>query len=98
MDKRIPMRTCIGCREVRPKKELLRIVRTAGEQTGEIRPVPDPSGLMDGRGAYICRSTECLKKAVRRKGFERAFRMSVSADELSEIEREIAEASGQEKQ
>ncbi len=74
------LRTCIGCGETHDKKSMLRIVR---DGSGEIHP--DESGRANGRGAYICMSAECLEKAVKRHGFDRAFKASVSADDIRSI-------------
>ncbi|MBQ3356056.1 MAG: YlxR family protein [Oscillospiraceae bacterium] len=68
MPKKIPMRQCLGCREMKPKRELLRVVRSP---EGAI--ALDLRGKASGRGAYVCRSTECLKKAIRSKAISRAF-------------------------
>lgn len=69
------MRRCIGCGEQREKKDLIRIVRTP---EGEIRL--DETGRMNGRGAYLCRDSECLNKAWKRRSLNKAFRMPVSAE------------------
>ncbi len=66
------LRQCIGCGEMKDKKELIRIVRT---KEGDI--LPDPGGRMNGRGAYICRSRECLDLAVKRKGLERSLKCRI---------------------
>jgi len=66
--KKIPMRQCLGCREMKPKRELLRVVRSP---EGAI--ALDLRGKASGRGAYVCRDTECLKKAIRSKAISRAF-------------------------
>lgn len=68
MPKKIPMRQCLGCREMKPKRELLRVVRSP-EGTVSL----DLHGKASGRGAYVCRDTECLKKAIRSKAISRAF-------------------------
>ncbi len=68
MPKKIPMRQCLGCREMKPKRELLRVVRSP---EGAI--ALDLHGKASGRGAYVCRNTECLKKAIRAKAIARAF-------------------------
>lgn len=68
MQRKIPMRQCIGCREMRPKKELVRVVKSP---EGEISL--DFRGKAPGRGAYLCPSCECLKRAIKVKAFERAF-------------------------
>lgn len=70
--KNIPIRTCIGCNEGKPKKELIRIVKSA---TGEVSI--DFTGKKNGRGAYICCNTECLEKAVKTKKLSRAFEMQI---------------------
>ena len=72
IQKKAPVRSCIGCGEKRDKKELIRIVCTPD---GEYRV--DPGGKMSGRGAYICRSTACLEKALKSKALARAFRTAV---------------------
>ena len=66
--KKQPMRKCIGCQEMRLKKELTRVIRTP---EGEI--CIDATGKKNGRGAYLCRSMDCLMKASKTKGLERAF-------------------------
>ena len=66
--KKIPMRMCVGCHEMKPKKELRRIVRSS---EGEISI--DLKGKKPGRGAYVCKSAECLKKAMKQRQLERAF-------------------------
>ena len=67
-EKKVPMRMCMGCREMKPKKELLRVVRSP-EGVVSI----DVTGRKPGRGAYVCRSAECLKRAIKQKQLERAF-------------------------
>ncbi len=68
MQKKIPMRQCLGCREMKPKKELIRVVKSP---EGEISL--DFKGKANGRGAYVCPNAACLKKAVKAKALERAF-------------------------
>ena len=68
MQKKIPMRQCLGCREMKPKKELIRVVKSP---EGEISL--DFKGKANGRGAYVCPNAGCLKKAVKAKALERAF-------------------------
>ena len=68
MQKKIPMRQCLGCREMKPKKELIRVVKSP---EGEISL--DFKGKANGRGAYVCPRAECLKKAVKARALERAF-------------------------
>ena len=68
MQKKIPMRQCLGCREMKPKRELIRVVRSP-EGTISI----DLKGKASGRGAYICPNAECLKRAIKAKAISRAF-------------------------
>ena len=68
LQKKVPMRMCVACREMQPKKDLLRIVRTP-EGAIEI----DRSGRMNGRGAYLCGRRECLEKAIKTRALERAL-------------------------
>ncbi|MBR2341064.1 MAG: YlxR family protein [Clostridia bacterium] len=83
--KSIPMRTCIACREVKPKKEMLRVVRTSA---GEI--LADPTGKLAGRGAYICGSEECMKKLNGKKLLNKAFSTEVSAEVYAGVEEEFS--------
>lgn len=66
--KKIPMRMCLGCNEMKPKKELIRVVKSP---EGEISL--DFTGKKSGRGAYVCRNTECFNKARKARRFEKAF-------------------------
>lgn len=84
MAKKIPLRQCIGCGEMKTKKELLRILRTEDEGI-----VIDATGRKNGRGAYICPNAECLKKAIKSKGLERSFKMAVSSDVYDNLTKEI---------
>ena len=72
MQKKIPMRQCLGCREMRPKKELIRIVRSP---EGSVSL--DSKGKASGRGAYICPNAECLKRAIKTKAVSRAFGLEI---------------------
>lgn len=80
---KIPMRQCVGCREMKPKRDLLRILRTP--QGGLMM---DPTGKKNGRGAYLCRDIQCLKKARKNKALERSFQMSIEQGVYEELERE----------
>ena len=75
MPKKIPMRQCLGCREMKPKHELIRAVRSP---EGEVSL--DFVGKKPGRGAYVCRSAECLKRAVKSKALSRAFGTEIPQD------------------
>lgn len=78
MLKKIPMRQCLGCREMKPKKELIRVVKTPdGSISVDLR------GKVSGRGAYVCRSKDCLKKATKSKALERNLEVAIP-DEVYE--------------
>lgn len=83
--KKIPMRRCLGCMESKPKKELCRVVK---KTDGEI--CVDKTGKMNGRGAYICYSTDCLAKAIKAKRFEKEFEAALSEEVYENLRRDIA--------
>ena len=70
--KKVPLRQCIGCQEMKSKKEMIRVIKTAEDEI-----MLDATGRKNGRGAYLCPSMECLKKAVKGKGLERSFKMAI---------------------
>ena len=82
--KKVPLRTCTGCQEMKSKKEMMRILRTA---EGEI--VLDTTGRKNGRGAYVCRSMECFEKAVKSKGLERSLKCRVPEEAYESLKKEI---------
>lgn len=86
MQKKIPMRKCIGCNEQKTKKELVRFVRSP---EGDISL--DLIGKKSGRGAYICPDAECLKKARKSKRLDRIFEVSVPENVYDEAERLLKE-------
>ena len=81
--KKIPMRMCIACKQMKPKGEMTRVVKNA---EGEI--FPDPTGKAQGRGAYICGAEECLKKLTDKKLLHKSFSTSVAPEVYREIEGE----------
>lgn len=83
-EKKIPMRMCVGCREMKPKRELTRIVRTP---ENEIKA--DPTGKASGRGAYLCKSTACLERAKKTRALERALEHRVEPEVFERLEKEI---------
>lgn len=85
-NKKIPMRKCIGCGEMKAKKEMLRVLRTAEEEF-----ILDATGKKNGRGAYLCCSKECFQKAVKSKGLERSFKQSIPEDVYGRLEKEMNE-------
>ena len=72
MPKKIPMRQCTGCREMKPKRELIRVVRSPENEIAL-----DFKGKAQGRGAYVCHSQECLKKAIKSKALEKSLEVSI---------------------
>ena len=84
MQKKIPMRQCMGCRERKAKRELIRVVRTP---EGTVRL--DFGGKMNGRGAYLCPNPECLKKAIRAKALERSLEVSIPEEVVAQLEKEM---------
>ena len=85
--KKIPMRMCTGCREMKPKGTLIRIVKTP---EGEIRL--DRTGKPNGRGAYVCKSAECLKKVQKSGALSRAFETQVPDEVFVQLEKELGDA------
>ena len=82
--KKIPMRMCVGCREMKEKKDLIRVVRTP---EGEV--TLDFTGKKSGRGAYVCRQTECLRRAIKQKQLERQLQTTLSEDILEKLTEEM---------
>ncbi len=78
--KHIPQRTCIACREVKPKRQLIRLVYTVNG-TAEV----DPSGKKAGRGAYLCHSPDCWEKALKKGRLEQALRKKISAENQARL-------------
>lgn len=83
-EKKIPMRMCVGCREMKPKKELLRVVKSP-ENVVSL----DVTGRKPGRGAYVCKSAECLEKAIRQRQLERAFECAISEETRDALKSEL---------
>ena len=89
--RKIPMRMCVGCREMKPKMQLLRVVKP---QDGEAHI--DRTGKAPGRGAYVCGQIECLKKAQRSRALERALDAKIDEAVFAQLERQIQpEATGE---
>lgn len=86
MAKKIPMRQCVGCGEMKNKKDLMRVLKTAEDSI-----VLDMTGRKNGRGAYLCMDKECLAKARKNKGLERSFKMSIPKEIYENLEKEFEE-------
>lgn len=82
--KKIPMRQCVGCREAKNKKELIRVIKS-----NENEIFVDVTGKKNGRGAYICNSMECLEKAMKSKALERSLKTEIPKSVYDEMRREL---------
>ncbi|QNB45725.1 DUF448 domain-containing protein [Thermanaerosceptrum fracticalcis] len=78
--KKVPLRMCVGCQEMKPKKELIRIVRTP-----EAEIILDATGKKSGRGAYLCPKKECLEKALKAKRLEKNLEQPISEDIINRL-------------
>ena len=86
MNKKIPMRQCVGCMEMKQKNTMMRVLKTPEDTI-----VLDVTGKKNGRGAYLCKSRECLQKARKNRGLERSFKMNLSSEIYEGLEREFTE-------
>ena len=82
MQKKIPMRRCLGCMESKPKNELIRIVKTAENQI-----LIDKTGKLNGRGAYFCNQVECLTKLIKSGRLAKEFEMQISKEQYEELQK-----------
>ena len=82
--KKIPLRQCIGCGEMKSKKEMIRVLKTAEDEI-----VLDATGRKNGRGAYLRPSMDCFKKAVKNKGLERSFKTAIPKEVYETLEKEM---------
>ena len=83
-NKQVPMRKCVGCQEMKSKKEMIRVIRTS---EGEF--LLDATGRKNGRGAYLCPNGDCLAKAVKNKGLERSFKQAIPKEVYEALEKEM---------
>ena len=86
--KKIPMRMCVGCREMKPKRELIRVVRSP-----EGAVSMDPGGKKPGRGAYVCRSAACLQRAIKQRQLERQLEVQLTPEVAQQLQAELASLS-----
>lgn len=84
MTKKIPLRQCVGCGEMKSKKEMMRVLKTAEDEI-----CLDITGKKNGRGAYLCKNGECLKLARKNKGLERSFKMNIPSEVYDSLEKEF---------
>ena len=83
-NKKMPVRMCVGCQEMKNKKEMIRVIKTP-EGTFML----DATGKKNGRGAYVCPSEECLQLARKNKGLERSFKQAIPAEVYESLEKEM---------
>ena len=83
-EKKIPLRKCTGCNEMKPKKELIRVLKTAEEEI-----ILDKTGKKNGRGAYLCNSPECLNQARKSRGLERSLQVKIPDEIYETLEKEL---------
>ena len=84
--RKVPMRKCIGCQEMKNKKEMLRVLKTPEEEI-----VLDMTGRKNGRGAYLCFNRECLEKAIKSRGLERSLKMGIPVSVYENLKKEFDE-------
>ena len=89
MQKKIPQRQCMGCRERKPKRDMIRVVRCTD---GEVRL--DFSGKLNGRGAYICPDIQCLKKAQKARSLERSLEVPIPEEVYERLFGEMEDSNG----
>lgn len=87
--KKIPLRQCTGCREMKNKKEMIRVIKTAENEI-----YIDITGRKNGRGAYICNNSACLEEAIKNKGLERSLKTNIPQEILDKLRKTLAEQNG----
>ena len=83
-NKKVPLRQCVGCQEMKSKLELIRVIKTP---EGEV--TLDTTGRMNGRGAYLCKNSDCLKKLRKTKGLERSLKIAIPQEVYEKLEKEM---------
>lgn len=84
--KKVPMRQCTGCREMKSKRDMIRVIKTS-----EYEICIDATGRKNGRGAYICPNMECLKQAMKSRGLERSLKVSIPDTVYQQLEEEMSQ-------
>jgi len=91
MSTHVPMRQCLGCREMKPKREMLRVVRQPSKDDGQLGEITlDLRGKVSGRGAYVCFSEACFKRAVKSRALSRALDAQIPDDIIERLAEEIS--------
>ena len=83
-NKKIPMRKCVGCQEMKSKKEMIRVIKTSDDEF-----LLDATGKKNGRRAYVCPAKSCLEMAIKNKGLERSFKQSIPGEVYDALEKEM---------
>lgn len=84
MNKKIPMRMCVGCQQMKEKREMMRVIKMQ-DNTFCI----DATGKKNGRGAYLCKNAQCLEQALQNHGLERSFKMSIPKETVAALKKEM---------
>ena len=84
MGRKIPLRQCVGCREMKTKREMIRVIKTPEDEI-----CLDRSGKKNGRGAYLCFNPDCLRKAIRSKALERSLKITIPDEIYERLEEEM---------
>ena len=84
INRKVPMRKCVGCEEMKSKKEMIRVLKTSEDEF-----ILDATGKKNGRGAYLCHSKACLEKAIKCKGLERSFKQAIPKEVYEKLEKEF---------
>ncbi|ADL33706.1 hypothetical protein bpr_I0964 [Butyrivibrio proteoclasticus B316] len=84
MQKKIPLRKCVGCGEMKEKKEMIRVLKTPEDEI-----ILDTTGRANGRGAYLCNDPDCLKKAIKNKGLERSLKSRIPEEVSIRLQKEL---------
>ena len=83
------MRQCVGCRELKPKKDMIRVIKTAAEDEASSQIALDATGRKNGRGAYVCPNSVCLRAAIKNKGLERSLNMPIPKEVYDTLTKEM---------
>lgn len=90
-NKKIPMRQCVGCREMKAKKDMIRVIRHASEDKDATEISLDATGRKNGRGAYLCANSACLRAAIKNRGLERSLKMPIPEEVYELLKKEMEE-------
>lgn len=90
-NKKIPMRQCVGCHEMKAKKDMVRVIKSVSGEDEATEISLDTTGRKNGRGAYICKSSACLAAAIKSKGLERSLKMPIPKEIYETLTKEMEE-------